>query len=195
VEKAMSRENGLGAWAYKVGAAGIYEETSSWDQLVAEEMRPSPEEVQRDLANISKMALIGVGLLIAAGVFLALNTGFGTASTQGVVVALDERPSRHGSVYAPVVAYRVDGAQYRVEGSTAVSWNAYDVGDKLTVSYDPADPEQGAIRDFHQAYFLPCLLGGGGLLVLLGAGGLLAYVGHRAGWFSGGTATRSAATG
>jgi hypothetical protein len=178
----MSRENAVGAWAEKAGLAGIYEETASWEQLVAEEMRISPEEAQRDLAKISMVALIGLGLLIAAGAFLATNAGFGGALTQGVVVHLDERPSRHGSVYAPVVDYRVDGAKYRLEGSMAVSWNAYDVGDKVTVSYDPADPGQATIRDFHQAYFLPCLLGAGGLLFLLGAGGLVAYVGHRAGW-------------
>lgn len=178
----MSSENALGSWAAKAGVAGIYEETSSWDQLVAEEMRISPEEAERDLGKVTVVALAGVGLLIAAGVLLALNVGFGSESTQGVVVALEEGPSRHGSVYAPVVAYRVGGAKYKVEGSMAVSWNAYDIGDMVTVIYDPSDPGQGTIRDFHQTYFLPCMFGAGGLLFLLGAGGLFAYVARRAGW-------------
>lgn len=179
----MSRENALGSWADKLGMAGIYEETASWDELVAEETRISPEEAQQDLARISVVALIGVGLLLAAGVFLALQSGSGSASIQGVVVKLEKGSSRHGPIYAPVVDYRVGGTTYRVQGATAVTWNAYDVGDKVNISYDPADPAQASIRDFHQAYFLPCLLGCGGLLFLLGAGGMVAYVGHRAGWF------------
>ncbi|MFI9487313.1 DUF3592 domain-containing protein [Promicromonospora sp. NPDC052451] len=138
------------------------------------------------------LLLVGIGLLAMGAVFgtaagvLAAGTAEFLASARpadGVVVGLDEDLSRDGdgrtrSVYHPVVAYEVGGQEHTVTGRTGTSPPAYDVGERVTVLYDPAAPDEARIKEGY-AYWLETVFGLVAL-VLCAVGGVLVVLRSRA---------------
>jgi Protein of unknown function (DUF3592) len=144
----------------------------------------SKDEVLGELKGAAILLLIGLGFLAGSGLFLALNLNYFLYGqrTEGVVVRLATKGSRRGAAYAPVVAYTVNGEQYRMEGSIASGVPSYQSGDRVAVLYLPDDPEEATIADFTQLYLFPSILGGLGLVVVAGGFGLGAYTVRKAGW-------------
>jgi hypothetical protein len=180
----LSRESSLGAWADKLPPVDEPVGPKAWENVSVASTPATPEELASALKGIGTVLLIGIGLLIGSGVFLlfSLSSVAGRQTVEGVVIDLDERLSRQGTVYAPVVAYVVDQREYELEGSVASSWDIYDIGDAVSVAYHPDDPSDATVADFTQLYFFPTLLGGAGLVFTLGAVGLVAYVAKKSGW-------------
>ena len=67
-------------------------------------------------------------------------------SATGLVVALDERRDSDGVTYSPVVEYDLNGRTYRFNSGIASYPAAYDVGERVPIRYDPADPRHAEIK-------------------------------------------------
>lgn len=67
----------------------------------------------------------------------------------------------------PVVAYKVDGKPFEVEGSISSSPPTYKQGDRAIVYYTPADPSDAQIAGFVERWLFPTVFGGIGSIVSL----------------------------
>src|SRR5262245_14071410 len=156
-----------------------------WDSLTEAQASArgaplSAEELGLGLKGLGVVALVGLGLLLVSGLFLALNSNyiFNGELTRGVVVDIRSRPSRRGTVYAPVVAYVVAGELYRLSSNGGSSVCPYHIDQEVPVLYMPDNPRDSRIADFTQLYLLPALFGALGLVFCIASGGLAAYVVH-----------------
>ncbi|MFD7023253.1 DUF3592 domain-containing protein [Promicromonospora sukumoe] len=118
------------------------------------------------------LLLVAVGLLAMAAVFgtvagvLAVRTaGFlaDARAVDGVVVGLDEQYSSTDegttrSTYHAEVAYEVGGQEHGFTDRTGTNPPRYDVGERVTVLYDPADPGNARL-DAAYGYWLETIFG------------------------------------
>jgi hypothetical protein len=80
------------------------------------------------------------------------------AETQGFVLRLNERRHQGKTTYAPTVRYTLpDGREMRYHHDIFSRPSSYDVGESVTVFYDPQHPEQVRLAD---DYFSVYILGG-----------------------------------
>jgi hypothetical protein len=70
-----------------------------------------------------------------------------------------------GNGSKPVVAYKVDGKPFEVEGSISSSPPTYKQGDRAIVYYTPADPSDAQIAGFVERWLFPTVFGGIGSIV------------------------------
>ena len=123
-------------------------------------------------------AAVGACLLTAAFIVYGNAQSFASSaeSAEGVVVDLAYTSSSSGSSVAPVVRFLTPEAEEIVfQSSVSSNPPAYDIGEKVNVLYDPADPSDATIDSFWQQYLLPVILGGiGGVFFAIGGGMLLA---------------------
>ncbi len=129
-------------------------------------IRRGPPRPQRQRAPL----LVGVIFTLIGGVFAAIGIGVGISAwsfaasareTQGEVVLLVHRGK---GTHAPVVRYVVDGKSFEFQSSVASSPPAHAVGDKVTVLYQPDQPQHGNIKSFMDQWFLPLIFTGIGTL-------------------------------
>ncbi len=74
----------------------------------------------------------------------------------GTVVDIDESTDDDGTSYAPVVEYTVAGERYRMTG-TYTNPSPYDLGDKVNLRYDRADPAIARLDSFTDLWLLPAI--------------------------------------
>ena len=75
---------------------------------------------------------------------------------------------KHRSI-TPVFEFTVKGKTYEFEG-TNTRPDAYELNDKETIYYNPADPDDNRTGNFMNLWFMPVFLTGFG--IILGAAGL-----------------------
>ena len=100
------------------------------------------------------------------------------ASTQGEVVALERRVMRAGSsgVYCPVVKFRTTaGQEIQFESDFGTLPASHKVGQSVTVSYDPADPQKAEISSSLSRWLMPGILAFMGLIALCLGGSFLVF--------------------
>lgn len=80
----------------------------------------------------------------------------------GVVVALHENYDSDGSTYKPVVQFHTPGGQ-KVEFTSSYSSNppAYEIGERVTVVYNPDEPSKAVIKGEGQILHIIFMLVGG----------------------------------
>lgn len=124
--------------------------------------------------------LIGLGLLGGAA-YLVLDTRADIARAEtaaGTVIDLIGRRDSDGdTIYYPHVRYVTrSGETVEFTASVGSSPPAFDVGEPVSVLYDPAAPTEARIDSFFQLWFGAVILGGIGLvfIVIGGAGSLIA---------------------
>lgn len=79
----------------------------------------------------------------------------------GTVVRMEESDSAEGGccVYSPVIEFTAsDDQKYSFEGDTASDPPAYDVGEEVSVLYDPNDPETAQINKWTERWLMPIIL-------------------------------------
>jgi hypothetical protein len=78
----------------------------------------------------------------------------------GQVVELEESNSSEGGccVYSPVIEFQVNGQTYSFDGDTASDPPAYEVGEEVSVLYDPADPDTAQINKWSERWLMPIIL-------------------------------------
>jgi hypothetical protein len=87
-----------------------------------------------------------------------LQTGGKTAT--GMVVQLNEQSDGEGGccTYVPVVEFDAGGQVYSFEGSTASYPPAYELGERVPVLYDPANPQTAQIDKWSERWLFPILI-------------------------------------
>jgi tetratricopeptide (TPR) repeat protein len=106
--------------------------------------------------------LIGLSLLsVSLFLFLRQKLFLGRARlTSGEVIGINQRASRHGPLRYPVVRFQTPfGQAVEFEATVGTSFQAYRVGQRIQVVYDPENPQKASIRSFAQQW-LGCLIVG-----------------------------------
>jgi hypothetical protein len=102
--------------------------------------------------------------------FIALMTFFFWSSftlatqgelTTGRVIALDESDSDGSTVYSPIFEFTVGGQRYEVNSGIASDPPDYQVGEPITVRYNPANPQHAEVESILNSPWIY-----GGLLAL-----------------------------
>jgi hypothetical protein len=123
-------------------------------------------------AGVANRLYLGCGILFAnlffAGFCLwgayAAYTSWtleqtGTVTT-GIVVEMEESSDGDGGccVYSPVIEFSAAGQTYTLEGDTASSPPQYEVGEEVSILYDPANPDTAQINKWTERWLMPILL-------------------------------------
>jgi hypothetical protein len=112
-----------------------------------------------------------IGIFFVLGIAVAWRSHhFLMASVRapGVVSELEKGP-RRGSGYRVVAQYLDgDGVKQTYRTSYRTGWQPYQVGDPVTVVYDPRDPAHGGLLTFADRF--------GAAWVLLGCGVFIAFL-------------------
>lgn len=114
-------------------------------------------------------------------VFLMIGVGFVCSSysllsvaqrTEGTVIRLVGN-GRRGSV-APVVEFFLEGNRREFQSWLSTSPPQFGVGEKVTVLYDPNDPQRASIESFVTLWLFSTIFGGIGVVMLVVSGVLFA---------------------
>lgn len=81
-------------------------------------------------------------------------------TTTGTVVELKEQSDGEGGccTYVPVVEYTVKGEAYSMEGDTATDPPQYEVGEEVSILYDPANPNTAQINKLLERWLFPVII-------------------------------------
>lgn len=81
-------------------------------------------------------------------------------TTTGIVTSLEESSDGDGGccVYSPVIEFEANGQTYSFEGDNASDPPAYDVGEEVSVLYDPADPNTAQINKWTERWLFPIII-------------------------------------
>jgi hypothetical protein len=78
---------------------------------------------------------------------------------QGTVIRLESSSSSEGgTTYSPVFSYTVDSKQYEYESVNSSNPPSNEVGDVVTLLYDPNRPEKARQNSFWELWLLPIIL-------------------------------------
>ncbi len=128
---------------------------------------------QSRLITVSMM-LMGLGLTAGGGWFVYGNAAFLADSRRatGTVVRLDAKRGAKGmTLYHPEVTFRApwDGRRVTFRSRAGLWPSPFEVGEKVTVAFDPADPGNAKIVSIWTLWFIPgCMIALGLLAVVLG---------------------------
>ena len=107
--------------------------------------------------------LVGIGLLIGAFFAVSSTLSFrgGSTPAEGVVVEMVEsRGSKGDRMFKPVVKWTdAKGGTHRLTGSVASSPPSYSTGERVTVRYQTANPENARIDSFTENWLISLILG------------------------------------
>ncbi len=115
------------------------------------------------------IAALGFGLVFAAlGLGLGIRQARWEALSQRAVAQVVRQVSDGDDLYSPELRFPTpDGGAVSFVAGTAANPPAYALGEKVTVLYDPAKPEQAVIDSFMARWFMPLLFAGFGLIWLV----------------------------
>lgn len=124
--------------------------------------------------------IVAFVFLLIGSIFSLIGAGFAWSSYS--VVSVSQRAEgtvirqiRNGrkSSVAPVVEFFVEGQRYEFQSWLSTSPPQFDVGDKLSVLYDPRDPQRSRIESFVTLWLFPIVFGGIGTVMLVVSGSML----------------------
>lgn len=132
-----------------------------------------PKEVNPRVAKIVGCLLLATA---ACALFFGAKKAYNTHSTlagmekaEGVVTHLESQISHgrrsSGTTYRAHYRFKVDGKTYRGKQQSASNPAAYDKGEKLTVLYNPADPQDSYPDRFMDNYLGSVIIGGVGVFL------------------------------
>jgi hypothetical protein len=81
-------------------------------------------------------------------------------TTTGIVVSLDESDDSEGGccVYSPVIEFEAGGQTYSFDGGNASYPPAYEVGEQVEVTFDPAAPDTAQINKWTERWLFPIII-------------------------------------
>ncbi len=109
-------------------------------------------------------------LILLAGIWLYVRTQrFVGAARQTTARVVDMQIDEEGETYYPIFEFTtVEGTMLRTKGSTGSNPPAHQVGDTVSILYDPQRPENACEYKFADLWALPSMaLGLGGLFTLI----------------------------
>jgi hypothetical protein len=122
-----------------------------------------PRTIWDALLPFGIFAVLGTILLIVGGIVAAsnINTRNMLVQVEGSVVDFQTASGSDGDVmYAPVVEFTAqDGRRYEFVGNVRSRPAEYALEQKVTVLYDPANPQGAILESFMELWFAPALFG------------------------------------
>ncbi len=132
-------------------------------------------KIDRTLDNVSKgvnrvqigCTAVVINLLFIGFCLWGVYAGFTNWKLQtngetatGTVVYLNEQSDSEGGccTYVPVVEFNANGQVYSIEGNTASYPPAYELGERVPVLYDPADPQSAQIDKWSERWLFPIII-------------------------------------
>lgn len=123
-------------------------------------------------AGVANRLYLGCGILLAnlffAGFCLwgayAAYTSWALEQngkvTTGIVVEMEDSSDGDGGccVYSPVIEFEANGQTWTIESNNASDPPAYEVGDEVSILYDPANPETAQINKWTERWLMPAIL-------------------------------------
>jgi len=81
-------------------------------------------------------------------------------TTTGIVVQMEASSCSEGGccVYSPVIEFVAGGQTFSFEGDTASDPPAYEVGEAVSILYDPADPDTAQINKWSERWLFPLII-------------------------------------
>ncbi len=81
-------------------------------------------------------------------------------TTSGTVVRLEESTDGDGGccVYSPFIEFEANGETFSFEGDNASYPPAYEVGEEVSVLYDPSNPKTAQINKWTERWLMPIIL-------------------------------------
>lgn len=124
------------------------------------------------------LIFVGIVFILMASVFhinSIVSKSVCSAETPGIVVDMKSRKSSSGmshkgisrTVYAPVVQFHVYGKTHTVVSSIYSYPPKYEIGDDITVHYNPDDPEEVYFDSPESLAILPLIFGIIGVLLVV----------------------------
>ena len=124
------------------------------------------------VAGVANRAYIGCGMILAnlffAGfclwgayaTYISWQLEQNGETTTGTVVRLEESNSSEGGccVYSPVIEFDMNGQTFSFEGDNASYPPAYEVGENVSVLYDPSDPDTAQINKWSERWLFPLII-------------------------------------
>ena len=108
------------------------------------------------LLPISAVILLGVSIWYT---FSSFGFYYNGVETEATVVRLESSHSTDsGTTYSPVYRYTVNGEQYEYESVNSSSPPSHQVGEVVTLLYDPDDPGRARVNSFWELWLLPCIM-------------------------------------
>ena len=107
--------------------------------------------------------LVGTFSLIKTRDFLVK-----AVEANGKIVELDRKNSGDGVTYSPVFSFvEASGKQHTIHSSLSTNPPRYEIDEKVSVLYDPQNPQKARIDSFLNLYFVPLVMGIIGAINLL----------------------------
>lgn len=140
-------------------------------------------------SSVVSSKVVALVFLVIGSMFVLVGGGFAMSSwsllavaqrTDGTVIRLvhNVQQGRNRGSVAPVVEFHLDGQRHEFQSWLSTSPPQFDVGDKVTVLYDPNDLQRCRIDSFVTLWLFPTIFGGLGFVaitvsgVILGVGSL-----------------------
>lgn len=116
------------------------------------------------LLNLMCVVMLGVACYYGHTSWSLKQDGY---SVGGTVVALQESAGSGGSgvTYAPVIRYEAAGRAHTFTSNNSSTPPAYDIGERVLILYDTADPSRARIDSWGELWLMPVALGGAALVV------------------------------
>jgi hypothetical protein len=116
------------------------------------------------LLNLIWMAMLGAAWYYGQTSWSLRRDG---SPVVGVVVGLEESPAsdRSGVTYSPIIRYEVEGRMHTFTSSNSTNPPAYQIGERVALLYDSADPSRARIDSWWELWLMPVMLGGAALIV------------------------------
>ncbi len=112
--------------------------------------------------------LMGVVHLIVGGILFYIEFSFQSKAVQAqgwVTEVVKRSGSESGDNYYPVIEFRNDmGQKFSFESGNGASEPEYKIGDGVTVSYDPKDPENAEIAGYYDMIYIGAVFGAIGVV-------------------------------
>lgn len=107
------------------------------------------------LVPISTVVLVVLGLWYTYTSFKFSTNG---EEVQGTVVRLESSTSDGSTTYSPVYSYTVNGQKYEYESVNSSNPPAHEVGEQVTLLYDPDHPDKARVNSFFELWLLPIII-------------------------------------
>lgn len=117
------------------------------------------------LLPISAVILLGLSIWYTYSSYRFYNSG---VEVEASVVRLEEVASADsGTSYSPVFRYTVNEHEYEYESVNSSNPPSHEVGEVVTLLYDPNHPDQARENSFWELWLVPCIMCPASVLMII----------------------------
>lgn len=115
--------------------------------------------------------LVGTPFVVVSIIILlnTLNLLSNSYKTLGKITGInEERQSKGGYMYSPVIKYKSDtGDEYVYSSATKTGYSSYKIGQEVELIYDKNNPQNARVNSILDIWFLPIFMGVSGSAITI----------------------------